>query len=81
MKPPKWGESHTEERNLTKGLPAHLIGDKVTRKAIKELYQLEFLITKKATGEVHVSLNPRKKKEIFEFLGLANINVEENIEI
>lgn len=70
MKPAKWGASHTEERNLTKGLPSHLIGSKVTKKAIKELYQLGFLLSKKSTGSIHVSLNPAKMKEIFEFLGL-----------
>ena len=34
MKPPKWGSSHTKEKNLTKGLPAHLRGAKVVDKAI-----------------------------------------------
>ena len=68
MKPPKWGASHTEERNLAKGLPSHLIGSKITKEAIKKLYQLGFLMSKRSTGEVHVSLNPEKMKEIFEFL-------------
>jgi len=70
MKPPKWGNSHTEERNLAKGLPSHLVGAKVTKEAIKELHKLGFLLSKKSTGEIHVSLNPEKMKEIFEFLGL-----------
>jgi len=70
MKPPKWGKSHTEEKNLVKGLPSHLRGTKIVEKAIKELYQLEFLIKSKKTGEWHVSLNPRKKEEIYRFLGL-----------
>jgi len=70
MKPPKWGSSHTEEINLTKGLPSHLRGAKIVEKAIKELYQKEFLIKSKKTGEWHVSLNPQKKKEIYRFLGL-----------
>ena len=68
MKPPKWGNSHTEEKNLTKGLPAHLRGVKVVDKAIKELYKLDFFIRLKKTGEWHVSLNPRKKQEIYRFL-------------
>jgi len=34
------------------------------------LYHLGFLLSKKSTGEIHVSLNPKKIKEIFEFLGL-----------
>lgn len=70
MKPAKWGASHTEEKNLSKGLPAHLRGTKVVEKAIKELYQLEFLTKLKKTGEWHVSLNPRKKEEICRFLEL-----------
>ena len=63
MKPAKWGNSHTEEKNLVKGLPSHLKGSKVVEKAIKELYQLEFLTRLKKTNEWHISLNPRKKEE------------------
>lgn len=70
MKPHKWGNSHTEEKNLVKSLPAHLKGAKVVTKAIKELFQLNFLTRLKKTGEWHVSLNPRKKEEIYRFLGL-----------
>ena len=70
MKPQKWGNSHTEEKNLVKGLPSHMKGSKVVDKAIKELFQLEFLTRLKKTGEWHVSLNPRKKEEIYRFLGL-----------
>ena len=65
MKPPKWGSSHTEEKNLVKGLPSHLRGGKIVEKAVKE-----FLIKSKKTGEWHVSLNPQKRKEIYRFLGL-----------
>jgi len=70
MKPPKWGKSHTEEKNLVKGLPSHLRGSKIVEKAIKELYQSEFLLKSKKTNEWHISLNPRKKEEIYKFLGL-----------
>lgn len=70
MKPPKWGASHTEEKNLVKGLPSHLRGSKETDKAINELYRLEFLTRLKKTGEWHVSLNPRKKEEVYRFLDL-----------
>lgn len=70
MKPPKWGASHTEEKNLVKGLPKHLRGSKIVEKAIEELRQKEFLLRGKKTGEWHVSLNPRKKEEIYRFLGL-----------
>lgn len=67
----KWGGAHTEEINLTKTLPKHLRGEKITKEAIKEMYNLEFLLWKKSTGEIHVSLNPRKKKEICKFIGLV----------
>lgn len=70
IKPAKWGASHTEEKNLVKSLPKHLRGEKVTIKAIEELYQLGFLLKMKKTGEWHVSLNPRKKEEIYRFLNL-----------
>jgi hypothetical protein len=72
MNPPKWDGSHTEETNLVKGLPSHLRGEKLVEKAIKELYQKEFLLKSKKTGEWHVSLNPQKKKEIYNFLGLPS---------
>lgn len=70
MKPAKWGNSHTEEKNLVKGLPSHLRGTNVADKAIDELLKLEFLIRLKKTGEWHVSLNPRKKEDIYTFLKL-----------
>ena len=70
MKPAKWGNSHTEEDNLVKGLPSHLRGAKVVDKAIEELYRLEFLTKLKKTGEWHVSLNQRKKEEIYRFLNI-----------
>jgi len=66
----KWGGSHTEETNLTKGLPSDLRGQKIVEDAIDELYQKEFLRKSKKTGEWHVSLNPQKRKEIYKFLGL-----------
>ena len=62
--PPKWGASHTEERNLFKGLPKHLIGRKETKDALDELYKIGFISRYKKTYEVHVSLNIEKKKEI-----------------
>ena len=73
MKPHKWGAAHTEERNLVKGLPAHLVGSKIVEGAVKELYKLDFLIKLKKTGEWHVSLNPRKREEIYRFLGLPKV--------
>ena len=66
--PPKWGASHTEERNLFKGLPKHLIGRKETKAALEELYKVGFIDKYMKTHETHVSLNIDKKKEIEKFL-------------
>ena len=61
----KWGGSHTE--NILSGLPSHLIGDKVTKQALKELERDEWIIPAKKTGEIHFSLNSRKTDEILKF--------------
>ncbi len=66
--PPKWGASHTEERNLFKGLPKHLVGRKETKDALGELYKIGFIGRYKKTHEIHVSLNINMKKEIERFL-------------
>ncbi len=63
-----WGGKHTESKNLLKALPKHLRGEKVTTEAVKELHQLQFLLSKPSTGEMHISLNPQKKQEILAFL-------------
>jgi hypothetical protein len=70
FKPPKWGASHTEGRNLLKGLPKHLIGMKFVKDAVDELVKSEFLLKTKKTGEWHYSLNPRKQEDIFKFVNL-----------
>ncbi len=70
MNPPKWGNSHTEEDNLLKGLPKHMRGTKIVQNAIDELFKMEFLTKLKKTGEWHVSLNPRRKEDVYRFLGL-----------
>lgn len=61
----KWGGSHTE--NILKGLPSHLIGRKVTKKALKELIKHEWIIPTIKTAEIHYSLNPKKSEEILKF--------------
>lgn len=61
----KWGGSHTE--NILKGLPSHLKGEKVTKKALKELERDQWIIATIKTKEIHYSLNPRKVKEILSF--------------
>ena len=61
----KWGGSHTE--NILGGLPAHIRGEKVTKKALKELVDDRWLIPAMKTGEIHYSLNPEKADEILQF--------------
>ena len=70
--PPRWGGRHTELRNIKKGFPSNIYnskeGQKLIDKAIKELINSSLLLCKKSTGELHVSLNPRMKKEIMELI-------------
>ncbi|HJX05141.1 MAG TPA: hypothetical protein VJ461_00350 [Candidatus Nanoarchaeia archaeon] len=66
--PPKWNACHTEEKNLFKSFATHLRGTKGVKQALEELYRMEFINKYMKTGEIHVSLNIRKKKEIEEFL-------------
>lgn len=70
----KIGGSHTSVFNLSKGLPNHIKsnkkGQKEIKEAIKELINKNFLLSKPSTGEQHISINPRKIKEIKEFLKL-----------
>lgn len=70
--PPRWGGRHTELRNIKKGFPSNVYnskeGQKLIDKAIKELINSGLLLCKKSTGELRVSLNPRMKKEIMEFI-------------
>ena len=70
--PPRWGGRHTELRNIKKGFPSNIYnskeGQKLIDKAIKELINSGLLLCKKSTGELHVSLNPRMKKEIMELI-------------
>ena len=61
----KWGGSHTE--NIVGGLPKHLVGEKITKEAIKELERDEWLISAVKTSEIYYSLNPRKAEEILQF--------------
>ena len=63
-----WGSKHTELTNLRKAIPKHLRGEKVTDIAVKSLIDKEFIMVKQSTGELHISLNPRKQQEIYEFL-------------
>lgn len=66
------GGAHSELARVRKSLPSYLIntnkGKKQISKAIKLLTNLDFLLSKPSTGEMHISLNPRKRKEIYEFV-------------
>ena len=68
----KWGGAHSELKKIVKSLPTYLReskqGKKRINKAIKLLINYSFLLIKPSTGELHVSLNPRKQREILEFL-------------
>ena len=67
----KWGGAHSELNRVRKSLPSHLFGKKskkLIEKSFKNLVNLGFLFVKPSTGELHISLNPRMKKEILEFI-------------
>ncbi len=70
----KVGGAHTAIFNLSKGLPNHIRsnkrGQKAIKQAIKQLINDRFLLSKQSTNQQHVSINPRKIKEIQEFLKL-----------
>ena len=72
LTPPRWGGKHTEIRNIKKGLTTAVTatkkGQKLADKAIKELTNDGWLLSKKSTGEIHVSLNPKKRNEIMDFV-------------
>ena len=72
LTPPRWGGRHTELRNISKGLPSAISstkkGQRLVDDAIKELVNDGWLLAKKSTGQVHVSLNPKKKGEIMAFV-------------
>ena len=56
------GNRHTELRNVIKGIPPNLLKD--AKKAAEELIKEGLLLAKVSTGEIHVSLNPRKLEYI-----------------
>lgn len=70
-----WGGRHTPLKNLYH-IVTHL-NIKESKKAIKELSNLNWIQLKKSTGEIHISLNPHKKREIKDFiLKVLKINHE-----
>lgn len=70
-----WGGRHTPLKNLYYLTSKIIIRD--SEKAVKELSNLGWIQLKKSTGEIHISLNPHKKKEIRDFiLKFLKINPE-----
>jgi hypothetical protein len=58
---------HTEARSLARGFNKEHV-DAIER-SIKKLIRLNILIAKKSTGQLHVSLNPRRIGEIRKLIG------------
>ena len=61
-----FGAKHTDIENLKKGLAGHLKGN--IRPAAKELIKEQILLLKISSYELHVSLNPHKRKEMDKYL-------------
>lgn len=57
-----WGNKHTALIHARSGLPKGL--EKAAEEAAKELRDEGFLTWLPKTGQIHISLNPAKKKEI-----------------
>lgn len=78
----KWGGAHTPLHVLTHSLPSRYAttnkGKKLVKEAIKNLINFGFLIAKPSTGEIHISLNPAKTREISLFLTKIKKEVGEN---
>ena len=68
----KWSGAHSELKKVIKSLPTFLRESKKGRKninrAIKLMVNQSFLLIKPSTGELHVSLNSHKSKEILNIL-------------
>ena len=70
----KIGGSHTALRNAYKGMKEDF---KTIKKAVEELNKEGFLLAKKSTGEIHVSLNAHRINEIKEYIReYLNIKVD-----
>lgn len=64
----KWGGAHSEVKRVLKSLPDSCKDKKLIKKAVKNLVNNKYIGIYKKTGEDHVSLNPKKVKEINMFL-------------
>ncbi|MEK6828613.1 MAG: hypothetical protein AABY15_00670 [Nanoarchaeota archaeon] len=61
------GGRHTEIRNAMKGFPPSIL--KEIKEEIKNLIKEGYLLSKMSTGEIHISLNPRKLNDIKKEIG------------
>lgn len=78
----KWGGAHSELKRVLKSLPSQILSNrKLADNAVKELKRLDFIGVYKKTGEDHISLNPRKVKEINNFVEEIKKNIEGNYHI
>lgn len=60
----RWGGKHTELINVRSALPQDARGQ--AEELAKELADEGLLTWLKKTGQIHISLNPHKKREIME---------------
>jgi len=61
-----FGERHTPIESLKRGLPSHLKGEAI--KVARDLIREGMLIAKKTAHGMDVSINPRRAREVREFL-------------
>ena len=71
-----WGGKHTPIKNLFHLLDQTSI--KESKKALKELNNMRWVLIKISTGEEHISLNSHKSKEIKEYI-LTALKVDPNL--
>ena len=62
----RWGGKHTELVNAQSALPKEARGD--AERLARKLADEGLITWLKKTGEIHVSLNPHRKKEIVEIV-------------
>ena len=62
----KWGSSHTSFENVKRGIPSHLRGK--YSKIGKDLIREKLIIAKPTHYGLEISLNPKKRKTIIEFI-------------
>ncbi len=61
-----WGGKHTQKRNALKGIPPKFYKD--FEDALDELIKEGLILAAPKTKELHIFLNTKKSKEIFELI-------------